>query len=99
MGDVTDQASLIADLEQAVEMSSHYSGGWSDHHRSAQEFHLDLVKKVEMLKNGDRSVLGELSVWFAPSYDWDDFVGEEGMALANRISEKLRMELIKDGLL
>lgn len=82
---------LIRDLEKAVELAAQYSGGWSDHHFSAEEFHANLASKVDLLKSGDTRVLADLLIWFTPSYDWDDFIGEEGMPLANSIHSKLLM--------
>lgn len=68
--------SLIADLKKAENILSEYSGGYSGEHLSAEEFHTDLVDRIKKLENGDESVIEDLWIWFAPTCQWDDFVGD-----------------------
>ncbi|MBL7937849.1 MAG: hypothetical protein JNL43_00700 [Flavobacteriales bacterium] len=95
---MTDLEALIGDLDRAVKLASQFSGGYSDHHFSAEEFHANLLSKVDQLKSGDTSVLREVMLWFTPSYDWDDFTGEEGVPLGNEIFSKL-IKLQQEGVL
>ena len=79
--------SLISDLKQAEKILSEYSGGYSGEHFSAEEFHKDLVDRISKLENGDQSVIEDLWVWFAPTCQWDDFVGD--IDLGERIFQQL----------
>ena len=79
---------LIKDLKKAEKILSEYSGGYSGEHISAEEFHKDLVDRVQRLEKGDESVLIDLWIWFAPTCQWDDFVGNIG--LGERIFQKVR---------
>lgn len=67
---------LIDDLKRAEKILSQYSGGYSGEHDSAEHFHQDLKDRIQKLENGDESVLDDLWVWFAPTCQWDDFVGD-----------------------
>lgn len=67
---------LLIDLKQAEKIVSEYSGGYSGEHLSAEEFHKDLVDRINKLENGDMSVIEDLWIWFAPTCQWDDFVGD-----------------------
>lgn len=78
---------LIKLLEQSEKMVSRYSGGYSGKYLSAQEFHKDLKSAIHDYKNGDDSRLDQFYIWFAPTCQWDDFVGKEGENLANEIFE------------
>ena len=80
---------LIVDLDKAEKIVSEYSGGYSGEFIGAEEFHEALRKHIQKLKKGDTSVLNDLWVWFAPTCQWDDFVGNEGIDLGNRIFERL----------
>lgn len=68
-------------------MLSEYSGGYSREHLSAEEFHTDLVDRIKKLESGDESVIEELWIWFAPTCQWDDFVGN--IDLGERIFQRL----------
>ncbi len=78
---------LIRDLKRAEKIVSEYTGGYSGEHLSAEEFHKDLVDRIEKLENGDKSVINDLWIWFAPTCQWDDFVGNAD--LGERIFQKL----------
>ena len=79
--------SLIADLKKAEKILSECSGGNSGKYFSAEEFHKDLVDRIEKLENGDYTVVDDLWIWFAPTCQWDDFVGD--VELAEIIFQKL----------
>lgn len=79
--------SLITDLKKAEEILSKYSGGYSGEHLSAEEFHKDLIDRINKLENGDESVIENLWIWFAPTCQWDDFVGN--IDLGERIFQEL----------
>jgi hypothetical protein len=79
--------SLIADLKKAEKILSEYSDGYSGQHLSAEEFHKDIVDRIKRLESGDESVIEDLWIWFAPTCQWDDFVGN--IELGERIFQKL----------
>ncbi|WP_090261293.1 hypothetical protein [Roseivirga pacifica] len=80
-------SSLISDLKKAEKILSEYSGGYSGKHSSAEEFHTDLVDRIKKLENGNENVIEDLWIWFAPTCQWDDFVGE--IDLGERIFQRL----------
>lgn len=79
--------SLIRDLKKAEKKLSEYSGGYSGEHLSAEEFHKDLVDKIKELESGNKKVIDDLWIWFAPTCQWDDFVGD--IELGETIFQKL----------
>jgi hypothetical protein len=51
------------------------------------------------LEQGDETALDDVFLWFLPTSDWDDLVGEDGMELGNEIVETLKTyRRISDGL-
>lgn len=76
---------LIKLLDEAEQLAAQFTGGYSDHFFSAEEFHSALKESVAKLKAGDIKQLTTLWLWFAPTYDWDDFIHQEGENLANAI--------------
>lgn len=84
---LTKMECLIEDLKKAEKILSEYSGGYSGEHLSAEEFHKDLLDRIKKLEYGDNSVIEDLWVWFAPTCQWDDFVGN--IELGERIFQKL----------
>jgi hypothetical protein len=78
---------LIADLKEAEKILSEYSGGYSGEHLSAEEFHRDILDRIKKLESGDESVIEDLWIWFAPTCQWDDFVGN--IELGERIFQRL----------
>ena len=81
--------SLLIDLKKAEKILSKYSGGYSGEHISAEEFHMDLIDRIKKLENGDKSAIDDLWVWFAPTCQWDDFVGN--IELGERIFQRLNI--------
>ncbi|MGY6648086.1 hypothetical protein [Wenyingzhuangia sp. IMCC45574] len=79
--------SLLTDLHKAEQILSEYSGGYYGKHTSAEEFHRDLVESIQKLSNGDTSVVYNLWLWFAPTCQWDDFVGD--VVLGEKIFQQL----------
>src|SRR5690554_2585517 len=78
---------LLKLLDKSEKMVSKYEGGYSGVYLSAQEFHKDLNSAISDYKNGDDTKLDLFYIWFAPTCQWDDFVGEEGETLVNEIFE------------
>lgn len=79
--------SLINDLKEAEKILSEYSGGYSGQYISAEEFHKDLKDRIFKLENGNEAVLEDLWIWFAPSCQWDEFVGDA--ILGERIFQQI----------
>ena len=78
---------LVRDLKKAQRILSKYSGGYSGEHASAEDFLRDLIDRTTKIESGDLSVIDELWGWFAPTCQWDDFVGD--IELGERIFQKL----------
>lgn len=78
-----DQLYLL--LDKAEELARQFTGGYSTHFFSAQEFHEALADSIAKLKSGNTDQLNNLWLWFAPSCDWDDITHQEGQDLANEI--------------
>ena len=76
-------------LDKAEYLASEFHGGYSGQFLSAEEFHKALSESINKLKQGDKTQLDQLHIWFLPTYCWDDFVGKVGQDLANQISELL----------
>ena len=76
---------LVQRLEKAERILSKYSGGYSGEYLSAEEFHKDLKNAIKEYKNGNQKKLDQFYIWFAPTYQWDDFVREEGINLGDEI--------------
>ncbi|WP_142724440.1 MULTISPECIES: hypothetical protein [unclassified Chryseobacterium] len=82
-----DTQSLINGLRQAERMLSEFSGGYSGQYFSAEEFHKDLKDHIFELENGNKAVLEDLFIWFAPTCQWDEFVGDT--ILGERIFQQI----------
>lgn len=80
---------LLDDLHEAIEMLSHYKGGYSGDILSAEEFHDMLSHEIMSIEEINNNDLSKLHIWFSPTSAWDDFVGIEGLDLGNRIYERL----------
>lgn len=78
---------LIIDLKKAEKILIDYSGGYSGVHLSAEEFHKDLINNIVELENGNTNVIENLWIWFAPTCQWDDFVGD--VKLGEKIFQQL----------
>lgn len=78
---------LINDLKEAEKILSEYSGGYSGEHMSAEEFHQDLKARIVELENENEAVLEDVWIWFAPTCQWDDFVGDA--ELGERIFQQI----------
>ena len=76
---------LLKLLDKAEKLSGQFTGGYSNNFLSAQEFNTALADSINKLKDGDYDQLNELSLWFAPTCAWDDFILTDGEDLANEI--------------
>ncbi len=72
-------------LDKAEDLVGKFTGRYSNHFFSAEEFHTALTECITKLKTGDTDQLDNLWLWFAPTRDWDDFTREDGQDLANKI--------------
>ena len=89
MEKLNENIKLLELLENAEELSSKFSGGYSAQFSSAEEFHWNLKESIHKLKHEDKAQLEILQFWFAPTCAWDSFVGSDGQDLANEIYEIL----------
>lgn len=84
-----DYPQLIELLDKAEILAREFKGGYSGEFLSAEEFHQALLESINKFKNGDKTQLEKLHLWFLPTSCWDDFVGSDGQDLANEISPML----------
>ncbi|MES1182101.1 MAG: hypothetical protein ABUL44_04830 [Flavobacterium sp.] len=89
MTDTVKFRQLLEYLDQAEKLVGEFKGGYSDHFFSSEEFHLSLKDSIQRLRNGEIDELNKLFLWFAPTYDWDDFTRSDGLDLGNTIFELL----------
>lgn len=80
---------LLKDLHLAEELLAGFTGGYSENFLSAENFHKALEDEIDRIEFGNEIDLSRLYLWFAPSSVWDDFTGESGQDLGNRIFERL----------
>lgn len=80
---------LLDDLHSAEKLLSNYRGGYSGEFLSAEEFREALLEAIDEIEFGNRIDLTKFWIWFAPTCEWDDFVGQEGEDLGNRIFERV----------
>lgn len=80
---------LLAQLKIAQALASQFTGGYSERFMSAEEFADALGKAISELESGNTAVTDELSLWFLPTGDWDDFVKLEGLEMGQRVSDLL----------
>ena len=83
------QRKLIAKLKTAHELVSQFTGGYSEGFFSAEEFSAALGKAIQELESGNEEILRDIQLWFLPTSDWDDFVGQEGIPLGEEVSRLL----------
>jgi hypothetical protein len=82
---VKNKNKLFELLDKAIQISENFSGGYSGDFLSAEEFHTALKISVDKFKAGDDTQLNNLYIWFAPTCQWDDFVGSNGIELGDEI--------------
>jgi hypothetical protein len=75
---------LMNELHKAEKLLSGYKGGYSSGFLSAEDFHSALVEEIDDIEFGNKTDLSILHLWFAPTCDWDDIVGLEGVELGNK---------------
>lgn len=76
---------LVPLLDKAEIQISKLIGGYSGDYLSAADFHKDLKEAIDKYKSGDDSKLDLFYIWFAPTSHWDDFTGENGMKLGDKV--------------
>lgn len=76
----------MAKLKAAHALVSRFTGGYSEGFFSAEEFSAALGKAIRELELGNEEVLRDIQLWFLPTSDWDDFVGQEGVQLGEDVS-------------
>jgi len=86
---------LISLLKSAENISQQYSGGYSGEFLSVEEFSTSLSLSISKLEKGETDKLKTVYSWFSPTSCWDDFVGMEGVELAEKICAKLK-EIMKN---
>ena len=79
---------LFIDLEEAEVILSKLTGGFSNKFNSVEEFYKAFVEELYDLKGQNVPDFRQICLWSAPTSTWDNFVGIDGMALANRIYER-----------
>jgi hypothetical protein len=84
---------LIKELKEAYQLASQYEGGYSGDFLDAKDFAKALNDAIAVFESGDDSCVKNLWLWFAPTTEWDNFVGLEGMDLGNSIFKKLDLYL------
>jgi len=80
---------LLDDLHKAEKLLAEFKGGYSNRFDSAQDFHSHLVDFIDDIEYGNQTDLSKLWIWFAPTFDWDDLVGMDGLEIGNRIFERV----------
>lgn len=81
----SDYTKLNDLLDKAVQLAGEFQGGYSGQFLSAEEFHQALFDSINKFKQGDKTQLDKLHIWFLPTSCWDDFVGKDRQDLANEI--------------
>ena len=76
---------LGSHLDEAVIITSKYTGGYNYEFSAAEDFHAALKESTIRLKAGDKNQIENLKRWFHPSGAWDEFVAMEEKPLANHI--------------
>jgi len=79
---------LFNDLDKAEKILSELSGGYSGRFKDSEEFYKEFVEELNDLKYQNVPDFERICIWFAPTSAWDDFVGTNGMELANRIYDR-----------
>lgn len=69
---------LMGLLDVAYKTTLEFKGGYSDHFYDVKDFRSELERILNYGKKNNRidiKDLGNLKIWFMPSYDWDDLIG------------------------
>jgi hypothetical protein len=85
----TNHTKLIDLLDKAKKLAGEFQGGYSGQFFSAEEFHQALFDSINKCKQGDKTQLDKLHIWFLPTSCWDYFIGKDGQYLANKITQLL----------
>ncbi len=76
---------LFNDLDKAEKILSVLSGEYSENFTDLEEFYKEFVEELNDLKYQNVPDFERICIWFGPSSAWDEFVGTNGMELANLI--------------
>lgn len=79
---------LFNDLDEAQKILTEIEGGYSDFFISARDFYQAFEEELYDLKYQNVPDFQRICLWFAPTSVWYDFVGIDGMELANRIYKR-----------
>jgi len=79
---------LFNDLDDAKKILAEIQGGYSGNFLSAEDFCKSFEEELYDLNHQNVPDFRQICLWFAPTSAWDDFVGFNGMELANRILER-----------
>jgi hypothetical protein len=79
---------LFDDLDSAQKILSEIKAGYSGNFISAEDFYKAFEEELYDLNHQNVPDFRQICLRFAPTSAWDDFVGFEGMELANRILER-----------
>jgi len=82
----SDYTRLVDLLDKAEKLASEFQGGFSGQFLSAEDFYQALRGSINKYKQGDKTQLDKLHIWFLPTSCWDDIIGKDGQDLANEIS-------------
>jgi hypothetical protein len=80
---------LIIDLHEAEKAMSLNIGDTSDKFASSEQFRLSLEDLTDDIEGGNQLDLTQLWELFAPVSAWDDFMGNNGQDLGDRIFQRL----------
>lgn len=94
-----DRSKLILDIREAHSLMKEFKGGYSNRFCSADDFAKALNFAIAELERGNDSICKDLWLWFAPTCDWDDFTGNFGFELGQRIYNQLEKNEPKYGIL
>ncbi len=78
-------------IDTAIDILEEYTGGFSGTYNSVEEFRESLMKRVRKIERGDITPLTSIYIDFLPSEAWDNFVGNEGAKLADKICATIKL--------
>ena len=80
---------MLDELREAEKLLKGRTGGYSGKYLSAEEFREALKDEIDSIEFGNKYDLIQIYLWFAPTTQWDDFAGSEGLDLGNGIFERV----------
>jgi hypothetical protein len=76
---------LIKDLHKAEKLLSNNKGGSSTEFLSADDFYDALIDAIDDIEFGNKIDLTKFYFWFAPTSTWDNFMGNSGLEIGDKI--------------